>query len=239
MKHTLLKAWALVGLLALGTGCSGGGSSADGGSTGVENITISGQIATASIQSSNDALSLPSSMEIYVIYSSGTTVGIAQADVAGDGSWSFNVPTGSTINAIVRDKETGELVAPITFYDPAVVDMSGEVKQSTVTSFKSGVSLGAITLTDDGKFAVDITTANIAAAQDTAAAPPSSVIDYSGAWTLAKYDKPMSGGYMTACDQGDQSCHGPQVGESIYFVKISGRPFSYSEIGRASCRERV
>jgi hypothetical protein len=171
-------------------------------------------------------------LELFVIYTSGTTVGIVQASVAADGTWSFAVPASSQINAIVRDKTSLELVGPIVFVDATTKDLDGNDKVSTVTSLKSGVSLGTITLSAEGKFEVPVTV--IAAAQDTAVAAPTSKIDFSGAWTMAKYDGVLPTGYHTALAIGDpdcvdaQNCHGPQVGEQVYFVKLSGKKFTYS-----------
>jgi len=228
MFKFLLKGGLLMSLItATLAGCSSGGGSPD---AGIASITVSG-IISSSVSSmavgdvSKMALNL-TDLEIYVIYTSGTTVGIAQATVGSDGSWSFSVPAGSQINALVRNKASLELVGPIVFVDSSSTDMDGNAKTSTVTALKSGASLGTITLSSTGKFEVPVT--QIAASQDTAVAAPTSKVDFSGAWKISKYDGTLPTGYGTACTAGDNSCHGPQVDENVYLIKLSGKKFTYS-----------
>ncbi len=216
-------------------GCLGGGGGGGLASTS-PNITVSGALSSVSTASVGDdvgrmTLNLPN-LEVLVIYTSGTTVGSVQAAVGADGTWSFTVPPGAQINAIVRDKASLELVGPIVFVDSTNKDFDGNARSSTVTALKSSATLGTITLTSTGKFEVPV--AQIAAQQDTVVTSPASKINFSGAWSIAKFDGTLPTGYQTALAVGDPgcpspgNCQGPSVGDQIYFLKLSGKKFSYS-----------
>ncbi len=249
----MIKGFIKGAILAAGaalimSGCSSGGGAGGGGSS---NITISGALSSSNVisptsngkthrmlktKSGVSAMSL-ADLEIYVIYTIDTTVGITRADVdSTTGAWSFSVPTGSQINAIVRNTVTLELVGPIVFVDSTNTDLSGNPSSSTVASFKSGVSVGTITLNEEGKFEVDVTVPEIAESSGTSAAAPDERVDFSGPWTIAAYDKPssMPTGYMTALTPGTSDCpsvndcHGPAVGQEVYILRLTGNKFTYS-----------
>ena len=231
MKSVLLS---LIGALAL-TGCSNLSSDAVTGNTGV---TISGSIGATSLISARDLKALGENgtmnavlgdLEIYVIYFSGTKVGIVQAAVdATSGAWSFQIPPGAQVNAIVRSKTSLELLGPITFVDTNEKDMSGKDKESSTFSFKSGASIGSILLSTDGKFKVDANLPAVAAAANTVVVVPLTVLDFTGSWNLQGFTETLPAGYGTACAVGDLSCRGPSVGEPIYIAKLPGKKFSYS-----------
>ncbi|HEY8270600.1 MAG TPA: hypothetical protein VIG33_06895, partial [Pseudobdellovibrionaceae bacterium] len=239
MNKFILKTVLMTSLLGMGIiGCTS--KSSDTPSAGIASITVTGAIASATSMSVDAnvgkmALTL-GNLEIYVIYTSGTTVGITQASVGTDGAWSFSVPSGAQINAIVRDKTSLELVGPIVFVDDSNTDLDGNAKTSTVTSLKSGASMGTITLSSEGKFEVPV--AQIAAAQDTVVAAPTSKIDFTGAWTIGKYDGTLPDStYKTAVAVGDagcpteQNCQGTPVGQQVYMLKLSGKKFTYPSTG--------
>ncbi|MGZ3748186.1 MAG: hypothetical protein ACXWRE_12500, partial [Pseudobdellovibrionaceae bacterium] len=241
MIKFITKTVLMASLLAAGlTACT---SKSNDAAPGIPSITVSGAISSASalaVDSNVGKMALTlTNLEIYVIYTSGTTVGIAQAAVGADGAWSFSVPAGSQINAIVRDKTSLELVGPIVFVDSSNTDIDGNPKTSTVTALKSGASLGTITLSATGKFEVPV--AQIAASQDTAVAAPTTTLDFSGEWTIAKYDGTLpDSSYRTALAIGDancpdaQHCNGTQVGEKVYFLKLSGKKFTYPATGNCA-----
>jgi hypothetical protein len=241
LKNVFLS---LAGAIAL-SGCSVGSSGTSGGTSAAPSVAISGGILAssfieASVGDARDggqvltlnengtfAVSL-SDLEVYVIYFSGLDVGVVKATVdPTSGAWTFNVPLGSQISAVVRDKTTQELVGPLTFVDTTNKDMSGRDKESTTFSFKSGASLGNIQLSDDGKFKVDATSPAIVAASNIVTIPPSGGLDFAGSWTLVPFTGTLPTGYGTACTP-NTNCHGPEAGEAIYIVKLVGKKFSYS-----------
>lgn len=235
---------ALLAAFSLVTGCGGSKSGSDsGGGGGTSSLTISGALSTASVMSAtsaapgkgpylkggNGSMSVSlGDLEIYVIYFLGTTVDIVKADVnATSGAWSFSVPSGAQINAIVRNKTSLELVGPITFVDSNTKDMSGNDKESTTYSFKGNAAVGTIALASDGKFKVDVAT--IASVADTSSSVSSSAFDFSGPWTIKAATltaAQTAAGYSTACSGND--CHGPQIDEFIYMTRYPGKKFSYS-----------
>ncbi len=239
MKKTFLTTLLGFSALALMSSCSN--LSSGGGGGGTSGVTISGAIATSPfIISSTGSKLAPRAengtfgvtlgdLEVYVIYFSGSNVGVVKAAVdPTTGAWSFKVPVGAQINAIVRDKTSEELVGPITFVDNTTKDMSGHDKESTTYSFKDGAALGTVVLSTDGKFKVDATQPAVAQASNTTNTAPTSVLDFSGSWTLTAYTGTLPTGYGTSCAQGDMNCHGPETGEAIYLVKLVGKKFSYT-----------
>ncbi len=229
---------AIAALAAVISACSGSGGS--GG--GTSNITISGAIATTTafvaankngdVHQSNENGMMNvnlGDLEIYVIYFNAGAVGVVQASVdSTTGQWSFQVPPGSQINAIVRNKVSAELVGPITFVDATQKDMSGNNKESSTFSFTKGAGVGTIVLSDDGKFKVDATQPAVAGASNVTNAAPTSTVNFSGSWTLAAFDGTIPSGYQTACAPGNMTCHGPVSGEPVYLVKLAGKKFSYT-----------
>lgn len=226
----------LLSTFLLATGCGDTSASSGGGA----NITLSGSISSTpfiqarmSRMSDNGTMAVTlTDLEIYVVYFSGTSVGVVQATLDGSGNWSFDVPRGSQINAIVRNKNDQELLGPITFVDARDKDMSGNDKETTTYSFKTGASLGAIELSADGKFKVDATAPSIVDAANTLSKAPDSAIDFSGSWVLGTYSGAIPSGYSGACPAGSSNrsseCHGPEVGEAIYLARLSGKKFSYT-----------
>ncbi len=194
------------------------------------------EYTTAAADNGTMSVSL-SDLEIYVIYFSGSDVGVVKAQInATTGVWSFKVPSGAQINAIVRDKTNLEPVGPITFVDSNNKDMSGNDKENTTYSFKKGASLGTVQLSSDGKFKVDATNSEVAQAANVVDKAPASVVEFSGSWTLSPYIGTLPAGYSSSCAPSDTNCHGPTSGEPIYLIKLVGKKFSYTG-GNCSTRK--
>jgi len=234
-KGFLVSAVAALTAMMLTVGCTGSESS---GSNGSERMaSISGSVASSSFQEArvgsarneNGTMSLTlADLEVYVIYFTGTKVDEVRADVnPATGSWTFDVPLNSQITAIVRDKTTLDIVGPITFVNSLEKDMSGNDKESLTFSFNAGASLGAIELSEDGKFKVAVTPALIAVANVTSTVP-AQAFDFSGSWTLNAFSGTLPPTHKTACAPGAIDCHGPTAGEPIYLAKLTGKKFSYT-----------
>lgn len=237
MKRILILAASVIAVSTATTiglvGCSGGGS-ADAGSTTAAALTISGTLSGGSSflpmslnKSANSSFAVSlSDLEIYAIAFTTPPV-IARAAVGSDGSFSVNLPgaRGSSVTAVFRDTTNNNEVGTVTFRDSSTKDMSGnDYKDSSSIVLSDNVSLGNLTLGDDGKVVVDV--ADIATAV-AAPAASSSAFDMSGVWKAKAFpNKPA--GYITTCAAGtpQDECEGLPENAEIALIRIKGKEFT-------------
>ncbi|XGC80509.1 hypothetical protein ACES2L_14355 [Bdellovibrio bacteriovorus] len=235
----MVKGLVLSALLGSLAACGGGG----GGSTSSEAdaITIAGTLGGLSLHEVQAKSKLgqyavsASDLEIYVVAFSNPPA-IAQADVGSDGSFSVTLEgvSSAPITAIFRDKTSLDTVGQVVFNDPAVTDINGEVKDLSTVSLKGNVTLGNITLGDDGKVTIPIS--QVAANNDTSTSvSTSAAFDFSGTWTAAAYSSKPTG-YITAGQNEDGTTCSAQdiqngdcmmpVGEKITLIRLVGKEFT-------------
>lgn len=239
MKRILILAASVIAVSVTTTtglvGCSGsGGGSADAGSSTASALTISGSLSGGSSflpmslnKSANSSFAVNlSDLEIYAIAFTTPPV-IARAAVGSDGSFSVNLPgaKGSSVTAVFRDTTNNNEVGTVTFRDTSTKDMSGNnYKDSSSIVLSDNVSLGNLTLGDDGKVVVDV--AEIATAV-AAPAASTSAFDMSGVWKAKPFSNPPTG-YITTCAAGtpQNECDGLPENAEIALIRIKGKEFT-------------
>lgn len=234
----------VAGVAALGVAaCSGGGSSSGGGPStgGSTNLTISGSLsAGASAQIFNNsglntgfAVSL-ADLEIYAIaFTTPPVIDQAEVDPT-TGAFKIELPgaKGASVTAIVRDKvNTSQEVATIVFRDTTKKDLSGNPKDSSSVVLSDSVSLGSLTIGNDGKVIVDVQT-TIA----NQIAPPASsgtAFNMSGVWVASAYTGTKPADYYTTtydpatCNEGGgYGCAGVAEGFPLGLVRVAGKTFT-------------
>lgn len=237
MKRILILAASVIAVSTTTTiglvGCSGG-SSADGGSSTAAALTISGTLSGGSTflpmnvnQNANSSFAVSlSDLEIYAIAFTTPPV-IARAAVGTDGSFSVNLPgaKGSSVTAVFRDTTNNNEVGTVTFRDSSTKDMSGnDYKDSSSIVLSDNVSLGNLTLGDDGKVVVDVAAIATAVA---APAASTSAFDMSGVWKAKAFPNPPAG-YITTCAAGtpENQCDGLLENAEIALLRIKGKEFT-------------
>lgn len=239
MKRILILAASVIAVSVTTTtglvGCSGsGGGSADAGSSTAAALTISGSLSGGSSflpmslnKSANSSFAVNlSDLEIYAIAFTTPPV-IARAAVGTDGSFSVSLPgaKGSSVTAVFRDTTNNNEVGTVTFRDTSTKDMSGNnYKDSSSIVLSDNVSLGNLTLGDDGKVVVDV--AEIATAV-AAPAASTSAFDMSGVWKAKPFSNPPTG-YITTCAAGtpQNDCEGLPENAEIALIRIKGKEFT-------------
>lgn len=221
--------------IAFAAGCSSGKSSSSDPGGPSNSLTISGALASQSAaglygkikkhDKAAFAVSL-SDLEIYAIAFTSPPA-IAEADVdAATGAFSVTLAgaKGSSVTAIFRDKTNNNEVGTIVFRDTSSKDMNGAAKDSSSIVLSDSVSLGNLSLGEDGKVVVDV-----AAIQTVVAAPAASgaAFDMSGVWRASSYANPPAG-YETTCAAGSNmnDCNSLPDGTDIALIRIAGKLFT-------------
>lgn len=240
--NTILKAMIALAGAGLFAACSGSGG---GGSTPAPagpstTLTISGALSSASpmnafgVRPARDNASFAVSLgdlEIYAIAFTSPPV-IARANVnATTGAFSVDLPgaKGSSVTAVFRDTTNNNEVGSIVFRDSSAKDLNGAAKDSSSVVLNDTVSLGNLSIGDDGKVVVDV-----AAIQTVVAAPASSgtAFDMSGIWKASTFANPPTG-YVTTCAAGSSmnDCNSLPEGTDIGLIRIAGKLFTPSGAG--------
>jgi len=224
----------------MAVGCSSSKSSDSGGGSSTNStLTISGKLGTSSslmahsldgkVNAMSDvgmqAVSL-SDLEIYAIAFTNPPA-IGQANVNSDGSFTVDLAgaKGSSVTAVFRDKTNSNEVGTVTFRDTSKKDMNGNsYKDSSSIVLSDNVSLGNITLGDDGKVVVDVSTISTVVA---APAASSAAFDMSGVWKANAFSNPPTG-YKTTCAAGtpNNECEGLPENAEIALIRIAGKDFT-------------
>ncbi len=219
LQGTLLTAVSA----SLLTACSGS-SSSDGGST-ANVMTIAGTLglSTRAMADANPfAISL-TDLEIYAICLADSP-DIGQGDIGADGAFSVDLtcPVGSIVTAVFRNKTSEDEVATVVFEDSTDVGIDGEPKKSSAFKLSGNVSVGAITLNQDtGEVVIPIS--QISAPTVETGSGDGSDHNMNGQWTVAQAStSSLPTGFQGACAVGDNTCHGPTVGETVDFTQING-----------------
>lgn len=226
MRILSFAAIAIVAAFTM-TNCSSGGGAAGGSS---DAVTISGVLGTGNGFTKADASAMAvtlSDLEIYAIAFT-TPPTIASASVAADGSFTVSLPgaKGSSITAIFRDKNDQSQVGMVVFEDTSTPDLNGDATQSSSVVLKDSVSLGNITLGDDGKVVIPLT--QISTVVDSApTASAGTTFDFTGTWYMKPFDGTLPTGYMTVPPQnacGGQG--GPCENFPVTLVRFAGKAFT-------------
>lgn len=230
----------IIGLAALAMAAcsSGGGSSGGGSSTDTTNsLTLSGTLSARNLNalSRNSAFSVSlSDLEIYAICL-GVNPDIDQADVGSDGTFSVTLTceTGSAVTALFRDKTSFATVGQIVFENTDEKDLSGNTEQSSSVVLTESVNFGSITLGDDGKIVIPVST--IADKIDDTPVSSSAAYNFNGVWQFSGITlstAQTADGYTTAyagCDMNTGvGCDEPGIpaGFKISLLRYEGKDFT-------------
>ena len=177
----------IVGLAALAiAACSSGGGSGGGSST-TNSLTLSGTLSARGLKAANrnSAFSVTlTDLEFYAICL-GENPDIDSADVAADGSFSVTLTCeeGSAVTALFRDKTSLATVGQVVFENTAEKDLNGNTEQATSVVLTAGVNFGNITLGDDGKIVIPVST--IADKIDDTPVSSSAAYNFNGVWQFS------------------------------------------------------
>jgi hypothetical protein len=239
-----------VAALALGlAGCSASSDGAGGGGGGTAgNLTISGTLASAFVPASvsNDlhvkvgAMAVAvSDLKLYgvAISSSGITANSVDLGTNGSFSLTLNNAKGALVTLLFVDKTTCsdsanpascDSVGAVKFQDSSKEDLNGNPKESSSIAITSDVSLGSLSINDDGEVVVPVS--SISSSVSTTAPTAGTAFDFSGVWTIGKYTGALPAGYSTVKTPQEMSSGGdgggPMAGMPITLIRLSGKEFT-------------
>ncbi len=229
----------IIGLAALAmAACSAGGGGGGGSSTDTTNsLTLSGTLSARSLKSANrnSAFSVAlTDLEFYAICL-GENPDIDSADVASDGSFSVTLTCeeGSAVTALFRDKNSLATVGQVVFENTAEKDLNGNAEQSNSVVLTAGVNFGNITLGDDGKIVIPVST--IADKIDSTPVTSAAAYNFNGVWQFSGITlstAQTADGYTTAyagCNMSDGTgCNQPGIpaGFQISLLRYEGKDFT-------------
>ncbi len=231
-KKTVLRgAASVLAGFALVLGCakteSDSGSSATVGVSGTINAVTSSAFSKATDFALLEAPSIFSIVGYKIQCSTmDDPPQVVTAAINSDGTFSLEGVPPNSVGCQILDS-SGTPVAPIVLSDSSEKDMKGKSKTVSRVQLAGDANLGSITFdTDAGTASATISNSLRSAMSSSAVSDP---FDFTGSYTMQKFDGTLPDGYVSACTAAEQSggnCHGPSEGESIYIKMMTGKSFT-------------
>lgn len=147
------------------------------------------------------------------------------AAVNADGTFSVDLganAAGTAITVVFLNEVTDAVVGEVKFTDSSKTDLNGNPKSDSSVVATGSLSLGAITLAEDGTIAVPKST--IAAIQQDVPISAASAFNPTGEWVMDAYEK--VGASFTVGAPNQQDSGGPHIGFKISLARFDGKDFT-------------
>jgi hypothetical protein len=109
------------------------------------------------------------------------------------------------------------------FQNSSKKGFGGGTQQVDTISLSAGVDVGTVSISGS-QIAVDAGALGLSTTG--AAVTAATAFDPTGVWTVSNVDFTMAPGYSNLCTAGDNTCHGPTAGDSIYVRRVVGKSFT-------------
>lgn len=149
----------------------------------------------------------------------------AKASVNSDGTFSVDLGANAahtSITVVFVNEETEAVVGEVKFTDSSKTDLNGNPKADSAVVATGSLSLGAITLGDDGT--VSVPKSSVAKIQQDTPVAAASAFNPTGEWAMDTYEKVGASFTVGAVDPQDPGR--PHIGFKISLARFDGKDFT-------------
>jgi hypothetical protein len=149
---------------------------------------------------------------------------IVSGSVNGDGTFNVDLSSvlGQALTCTILDSGNSVL-ATFLYQNSTQKSFGGSAQKLDTVALSDSTDVGSVTMAG-GQATVDAHALGISTSGVTLAAQDA--FDPTGNWAMSSVDFTLPPGYVNPCAPGDNTCHGPTAGDTIYIKRVVGKTFT-------------